>query len=192
MSRIDIDFCWSPLRWPRLVGWGLLVFACAFGGYVAWLDYVTRQSMALWSDDIAALQRAELSGKVKMTPEAEERLRAEFSAAKRLIDRLDLPWDALFASLELSANDRVALLAIEPDTERREVRLSVEAKDLSSMLDYVRVLEFAPALRNVRLLGHQVNTQDAQRPVRFTVEAGWVPLSPVPPQEEPPMMGGLS
>lgn len=192
MSQIDIDFAWSPSPWPRYLGWGLFCLACFLAGYLGWLDYLTRQSMAMWSDDIASLQRAEMNAKVKLTPDAEERLRAEFSAAKRLIDRLDLPWEALFASLELSANDRIALLSIEPDVERREVRLSVEAKDLQSMLDYVRVLEFAPALRNVRLLGHQVNVQDAQRPIRFTVEAAWVSVPRTPTVEEPAMMGALS
>ena len=89
------------------------------------------------------------------------------------IDQISLPWDRLFRAIESAANARVALLGITPNLNSGTVEVSGESADLNTMFDYVKSLQRDPALAHVYLLNHQVNAQDPQRPVRFTVSASW-------------------
>jgi Tfp pilus assembly protein PilN len=68
----------------------------------------------------------------------------------------------------------VALLSIESDTGKRQVKISGEAKDIESVLNYLRVLGAQPKLANVYLQSHQLQQQDPQHPVRFALGAAWV------------------
>jgi hypothetical protein len=84
-----------------------------------------------------------------------------------------VPWSELFASAESAAMPDVALLSIESDTDKRRVKISGEAKHLEAVLEYLRFLAARPALADVYLQSHNVQKQDPQRPVRFTVNAQW-------------------
>lgn len=108
----------------------------------------------------------------------------ELRAAQRVIERLDTPWSALFNAIEITFDEHVTLLNVEPDADRRDVRLTAEAKELRAMQAYVRLLRRAPALADAHLVSHQVNAQDALRPVRFVVVARW-DRSGVAPVAEP-------
>jgi hypothetical protein len=108
--------------------------------------------------------------------EEKVRLRTEMRFARRVIEQLDTPWLALFAAVETAYDDNVTLLGVEPEPERREVRLIAEAKDVEAMLAYVRQVRQSPVLRDAWLANHQVNQQDPLRPVRFSIIARW--LSP--------------
>ena len=98
----------------------------------------------------------------------------EVKRASEVAFQLRLPWNELFASVESARTPNVALLRIESDTGKRQVKISGEAKDLESMLDYVRFLVSQPKLANVYLQSHHVQQQDPQRPVRFVLGADWV------------------
>src|SRR3546814_13332811 len=41
------------------------------------------------------------------------------------------------------------------------------------MLEYLRQVRKAPALRDAYLVSHQFNLQDPQKPVRFVIEGRW-------------------
>lgn len=103
----------------------------------------------------------------------QDRFADEIGRANRIIDRLGLPWGELFAAIDATVIDDVALLSVEPDMERREVRISAEAKDSKAMLNYVRSLQHSKAFSNGHIVSHQINKQDPQKPVRFSVVAAW-------------------
>jgi hypothetical protein len=86
---------------------------------------------------------------------------------------MTLPWDRLFRELEVAASREVALLAVQPDVASRQVRISGEAVSFKAMLEYSRRLEQTDMLGEVVLLGHEVRSQDPQRPVTFSLSAGW-------------------
>lgn len=102
-----------------------------------------------------------------------EATRLELKQANTVLQQLALPWEALFAALEATRGEKVALLAVEPDVARGQVRIGAEAKSAAHMLNYLRRLESDTALREVVLLNHQVQLQDADRPLRFSVMASW-------------------
>mgnify|MGYP001598041710 FL=1 len=75
---------------------------------------------------------------------------------------------------DAAANSKVALLGITPDQKGGTVEISGECADLQTMFDYVKRLDQQATLGRVYLLNHQINAQDPQRPVRFTVTASWL------------------
>jgi hypothetical protein len=98
----------------------------------------------------------------------------EVRQANDIIAQLALPWNELFNAVESASSKNMALLGIEPDAQKRRVKLTGEAKNLESMLAYVRFLESQGPLVDVFLQSHQVEQNDPQKPVRFVVTATWV------------------
>lgn len=98
----------------------------------------------------------------------------EMKRATEVAFALKLPWNDLFASVEAANTPNVALLSIESDTGKRQVKIAGEAKDMDSMLDYLRFIAAQPKLANAYLQSHQLQQQDPQRPVRFVLGADWV------------------
>jgi hypothetical protein len=163
MRRLDIDFVRSAPR-SRWAGPALLAVSLAAAAH-------------------AAVTYADLSGSVR---EAEARLarvspaqkgkRAsseELAAARDAVQRLTLPWNALFGALETAASDQVALLAIEPDPRNGTVTLSGDSKDYLAALTYVLDLRRAEPLSSVELVRHELKSKDPQRPVHFSISATW-------------------
>lgn len=96
----------------------------------------------------------------------------EIRDANAVIERMNVPWNALFRELEAVGNEGVALLAIQPDAATRQVRISGEARKLDAVLGYVARLEAREGLRNVYLVGHEIRDAPT-RPVAFSVSAEW-------------------
>jgi hypothetical protein len=97
----------------------------------------------------------------------------EVKRANEVLRQLSMPWDGLFQTVESVATKEVALLALEPDTEKRLVKISGEAKNIAAMLDYIRKLEHRAVFGSVYLQSHHVQLQDPDKPVRFVLLAIW-------------------
>jgi Tfp pilus assembly protein PilN len=82
-------------------------------------------------------------------------------------------WDRVFLALESARAPDVALLAIEPDPRKGLLKITAEAKAKNAMLDYVDRLQHAQPLQRVMLESHEVQSQVAEKPVRFVVTAAW-------------------
>jgi Tfp pilus assembly protein PilN len=102
-----------------------------------------------------------------------EQITLETNQAKMIILELNLPWKELFSTVESYPKDDVAVLTIEPDSQKGFVRINAEAKSLDSMLAYVTYLQKTQLFREVELINHQLQEQDPQRPVRFMLQASW-------------------
>ena len=103
-----------------------------------------------------------------------QQLRAEVKQANDVLTQLALPWETLFKDIESSPQNHVALLAIEPDSDKRVIRITGEAKDFAAMLGYVRFLQGKESLTGVYLQSHHIEQRTAERPVRFVLVASWV------------------
>jgi hypothetical protein len=173
MKALGIDFGWSKRPTGRILGMLMLGAAVAGATGQGWHYLQLRTEAEAWQADLGRIDRSANAPRVKDSPEERERLLAELRYANRIIDKLDTPWDALFGAVETTEGEQAVLLGVEPDAERREVRLTGEAKDSAAMLDYLRELRGMPAIRDAHLTGHQINVEDPQRPVRFIVQANW-------------------
>ncbi len=92
---------------------------------------------------------------------------------------LSTPWTLLLAELEQAAKDtqgQIALLGVEPDHGKHNVRISAEARTLALALAYVQRLQGSRSLRYPMLDRHEVRADDPQHPVRFELTGEWKDL----------------
>lgn len=84
-----------------------------------------------------------------------------------------IPWGDVLNSLEASALDDLALLAIEPDAKKRQLKITAEAKNKDILFSYLEKLEASDELANVYLLKHEIVEDVDQHPIRFVAVATW-------------------
>lgn len=182
MRRIDIDFSARPpvaIRVGRRIAAFALAAGLVAGGLWTQRYLELRHELTEWRDTLQRVDRRRAGETQRQPADSSARLKAELQRANRVIEMLSTPWPDLFAATETAYSEQAILMGMEPDTERREVRLTAEAKDLPAMLDYVKALRQSPVLTDAMLVSHQINAKDAQRPVRFIVIAHWLDVPPV-------------
>jgi hypothetical protein len=93
--------------------------------------------------------------------------------ARVVVSHLTGPWAALFKTLEAVEENDVVLLALRPDIQSRKIRIYAEAKSFGSMVSYYQALGKSGELGDVVLVEHEIQLNDPQRPVRFSMTAAW-------------------
>lgn len=130
-------------------------------------DSARRDGLDLRLSDLQAVRTKHKPDK------AAQRVAEENQAA---LAELTMPWSRLLRELELASADSkgsVAVLGVEPDRDKRQVRVLAEARTLPIALAYVERLQQSQALRYPMLESHEVQLRDPQRPVRFQITADW-------------------
>jgi len=175
MQTLTLDFH----RKSRNIPWsGLLVLALGLalvaGVGAAYLDNSER--IALVEAKAKANDRASRRQQVVSRGSASDlqKVALEVKRANEVIGQLSLPWEELFKAVETSDRKQIALLSIEPDPQKRQVKVTAEARNLAAMLNYARSLERQQLLTDIFLQSHQVQQQDPEKPVRFVFTATWM------------------
>ncbi len=99
------------------------------------------------------------------------RLDEEARAAETVLRQLALPWSEIVRTVEEAATGDVAVLLLQPDALRRELRLAAEARNQDMMLEFLRRLASVKVLADVHIVRHQVQMEDPERPVNFSILA---------------------
>jgi hypothetical protein len=167
MRSLQFDFQRKPA--PSATGWLLLLAGIAG---VAGFGQLKFELDAQRADQAQRLARVQAPGGATAVTGSEPD-EAPVLAARQLLDRARLPWDTLFGALESAAAGDVALLAITPEAQRRQVKIHAEARNLAAMLEFQRQLQQNPALAQVVLLDHTVMKDMPFTPVRFHLLAQW-------------------
>lgn len=163
--RIDLDHAAGPR--PRR----------ALGAVVLGLSLVLAATLVLRHRDAAIeLERLEATrglagGREPARAVPKARLEEEARAAEAVLRQLALPWAEILRTVEDAATQEVAILQLQPDALRRELRLAAEARDQDGMLEFLRRLTAAGTLDGVHVVSHQVQLQDPQRPLHFSILA---------------------
>ena len=137
--------------------------------------YTAMNEIAYWDLRVASMDRRmqrKTAPQVSLVYERPE-MKREVRKANTVMSELDLPWGALFDSVEYASSHDVALLSIQPDASSRKMRIGGEAKNIPAMLDFVGALEREPALKDTYLLKYEIKRDDPHRPVTFLVSASW-------------------
>jgi len=100
-----------------------------------------------------------------------ERLDEQIKNAEAVVRQLTLPWAMLIQTLEEAATRDVAILQLQPEAQQRLLRVMAEARTQEAMLEYLRRLAGTQTFSNVHLVNHQVQLDDPQRPIQFSVQA---------------------
>lgn len=167
-ARIEVDFI--PQRRRVSTSGAALLLVGAIAALWTFSDF----RHASVATEILELNISRLVSKAPRTGSATVSIDA--GAIDSATRRLATPWSRLLEDLESAATDsgkNVALLEIAPDTNKRTVRVSGEARSLPHVLDYVARLQSADSLMFPLLENHEVQISDRERPVRFVVQANW-------------------
>lgn len=100
-------------------------------------------------------------------------LAQEVSNANEVLRQLSVPWETLFQAVESSGSGKVTLLALEPDVEKHQVKINGETKNFKALTNYITQLQGQAVFGSVYLQSHQVQQQDPDKPVRFSLLATW-------------------
>ena len=164
--RLELDYVATPRR-PLWLG--MLVLAIALG--------IGAALFARYQDARLELARLEATASLVSPPRQaaravpKERLDEEVRAAEAVVRQLTLPWAALIETIERAATREVAVLQLQPDAHTRVLRLTAEAHNREAMFAYVRRLAAAQSLAEVHVVSHQVQQDDPQKPIQFSVHA---------------------
>jgi hypothetical protein len=194
VKPINLEFETGDDAWTR----GAAGRMRAAGAVAAWL-FVAASVGALTATGWHAWQKAtELSAAddalrlllaERNRPRPAEAAWQRFSPSQRsewnqVARQLNTPWSALLDALELATPDDVAIVSIEPDGARGSVRVQAEAKLLDNLLAYVSMLKNTEPFESVVLIKHETNEQDANHPLRMSVDVRLKPgKSTTAPQE---------
>ncbi|MBI5889592.1 MAG: hypothetical protein HZB47_02805 [Nitrosomonadales bacterium] len=173
MAALWLDYQqYRPFHWagPLLLALALLALLLSVAYYLQLNDRA-----AAWEEKLQSIGRGHglrptADGRGAHEP---ERLALEVKRANEVLRQLTLPWEQLFQTVEAAGDRKVTLLALEPDIEKQQVKISGEARDMLVMLNYIARLEEQEAFGSVFLQSHQVQLQDPERPVRFALIADW-------------------
>lgn len=160
----------------RLIGRIGLVVAICVAGTLGAMYRNFQIELAAVENDLAKIHRASAlkAERAAISPDIRSRTAEEVKAANGVIRRLSLPWEDLFIAIEGSIDDDVTLISIEPQSEAGQVTITAEARSAQSMTDYGQRLASSARFGDVRIQSHQVQVQDPQKPVRFTLLARWL------------------
>ena len=166
--RLQLDFVRSRRRYTWL-GALLLSSGIVLAGFSVQQYFAAEAEIAALERELARLARG-AGGEPKVDL---DRLRARIVLANQVVRKKTVPWDGLFRDIENASDDKIGLLALQPDAATGVVRITGEARDAAALTDYITRLEAQPSLQNVHLAEHEIKLNQGRPVVRFNLNATW-------------------
>ncbi len=178
MTRLRIDFAppglrrsvhhMTPAVWALCLLGAALCASAAFFGNRALERQHARESQQRRVEQRLAVRAAAPAPVAAVTIAP-----AQAAAVNAAVRQLNLPWRELQDAVAAATPPTVALLALEPDARKYVLKLSAEAKTSEQMIEYIQDLKEQEFFTGVVLTRHEINDQDANKPIRFQLEAQW-------------------
>lgn len=165
--RVELDYI-APARRPVWAGLAVLAFSLVIAAGLFARHQEAQQELARLETEGGLILPQRQPAKAI----SKERLEDETRNAEAVVRRLTLPWASLISTLEEAATREVAILQLQPDAEQRLLKVTAEARNRDAMFEYLRRLSAAKGLADVHLVSHQVQMEDPERPIQFSVQAG--------------------
>ncbi len=170
MARLHLEFA-PPQRGRRLL-WLLPCVVLLVVGATLYDRYL-RAAAQVHEALIGAQERERRRVASLAVPVIDPLTAARFETAQAAIRRLTFPWEQFFAAIEASQNDNVVLLELRPDVEKSIVTVVGESRDFNAAVLYVQQMQAQAQFSEVYLVEHEVQVEEAARPVRFQIAARW-------------------
>lgn len=178
MTRLRIDFAPASARraWhrlpPALLAGGVFgLLACIGAGLAAQRTLTAQREREARLHHLQQRQAMQSATPAPVVANAVPA--AQAAAVNAAVVQLNLPWRGLAEAVAAATPASVALLALEPDAKKRVLKLTAESKGGDGMIGYIGQLKEQDVFRGVTLTRHEVNEQDANRPIRFQLELQW-------------------
>jgi hypothetical protein len=169
--KLDLDFV-RPQRRYSLQGAVLLLVGIAAAGFGAQQYVAAERELGALEHELGTLARGAGGARGERTADLDN-LRARIVLANQVLRKKTVPWDGLFRDIESASDSTIGLLAVQPDVATGLVRISGEARDASSLADYMARLETQASLRKVHLVEHEMKREHGRSVVRFNLNATW-------------------
>lgn len=174
VRALAIDFG----RRPRHPGGWLGVVLLAAGMLLAGMSLQRYLDAGEHADD-ARSRLEHLARRAAVPAEAADpELRRLLGGAARVAGDLQRPWQSLFADVEGALDGSVALLALEPDPGKGQLRLTAEARTLADALAFAARLTDTGSLANARIAQQEARLSEGIAALGFTVIADWRETGP--------------
>lgn len=169
MSELRLDY--QPN--PPISRSGAALLALAIIALILTCTYYFKLSGQIdsWEARLDRSQDGMLSGHT--TKRGTTELAQEVNNANEVLRQLSVPWEELFQALEFAGGTTVTLLALEPNVENRQVKISGESKNFKALMSYITRLQEQPVFGAIYLQSHQVQQRISDKPVRFSILATW-------------------
>lgn len=159
-----------------LLGLGLLVFVACF-----YQLRLIMNEIAHWEARINRLEQQQQHSKTSRTPRTPvaritQETQQELKQANEILRLINLPWEALFDSLEYAVSKEVALLSVQPNVANQTLRVNGEAKNLEALTNFVEAIEREEVFENAHLLNYKVKQENPYRPIAFSLTTTWINL----------------
>lgn len=170
MAALNFDFHPLPTR-PGTVGVLLLVTGLFLLGASLFHMQRANQTHEARVNELTAFEQAQQKRRPSRVRTSRSPSVVDIAqvAQARVRASLDYSWQAAFAALEATHNQKVALVSLEASQAKSQLRLVAEARRLADAVDYAERLSQQAGVKRTALLQHQVQEKDAQHPVRFTL-----------------------
>ncbi|MDY0013005.1 MAG: PilN domain-containing protein [Rhodocyclaceae bacterium] len=171
---LALDFS-GRRRPPGILGWLLLALGLLATGWEL-ADWRAGQTDLAEREAIVARLRHQAQRTQPVAEPASERPVAEQDArpALRVAGQLGADWGGLWRDLAVAEDPGMALLSLEVDGPRGELRISGQARSLAAVFDYLARLEATPGVAAARLVNYEAVTVGAAELFRFNATARWV------------------
>ncbi len=125
-------------------------------------------------NSVLAQQQKILTPKLSKAPLKPEEIALAWKKVSEVSEQLQIPWSSLFSTIgKASATESIAYLTIEPDPQKGKIIIEAEARHFDSMLDYFQAMQASNIFEDVTLLSHFINSNVAEKPIRFRLSARW-------------------
>ena len=181
MTPLRIDFAPPSVRrtlaQTKPLAWVLLAVAimlCAGAGVMAWHLQVQQRADQAQVDSVRRRVAAPpVAASTTDSAKLPQIGALQANAVNTAVLQLNLPWRALRDAVGAATPPTIALLALEPDAHKQTLRITAEARNSDEMFAYVEQLKAQELFSAVVLTRHEINDQDANRPIRFQLDAVW-------------------
>ena len=171
MKALPIDF--APARRQRLgaTAFGLIMFfsGLVLMGGALWHTNSWQRGYQRLQVRLATEQQKDSASVLARRAPTLVLSAAQIAAINEAVRHLNLPWRDLFDAIEAATPPEIALLALDPDPEHQLLRLTAEAASSEAILDYVVNLKQQPVFSAVSIKRHQLDVQDPNNVLRFSV-----------------------
>jgi Tfp pilus assembly protein PilN len=182
MSRLSLNFAAEQRNlkaWTPTLGVAFLLAGLLALGFASW-DYrqLVIEKSSLQDRRDALHQRTQRAHNI--TPITSE-LAAQVEQANAIFSLVQTPWATIFSALETARSKTpigIALLSMKADTTKRELTLTGEAKDFSTLNSFTSALTDSAIFQNITLANDKLSTGNPPIVVTFDLRLTWLNDAP--------------
>ncbi|GJL76358.1 MAG TPA: PilN domain-containing protein [Nitrosomonas sp.] len=177
MSRLKLTFPYTGQHVRSidiaLLLTGLIVLLAVFSQFRLMAEESNYWSVRVERLEAQQPKTATRSRSTSRTREFSQEIGKELLKANTILDQINLPWEALFDSIEHIITEDVALLTLQPNVTNRTLRISGEARNMAVLLDFIEAMEREVIFEKAHLVSYKIKQDSPYRPVDFLLTTVW-------------------